>query len=41
MGLGLRSMRERAEKLRGKLQIESAVGKGTCVSLSLSPPDNS
>ena len=41
MGLGLRSMRERAEKLRGKLQIESAVGKGTCVYLSLSPPDNS
>jgi len=39
MGLGLRSMRERAERLKGNLQIESAVGKGTCVSLSLSPPD--
>jgi signal transduction histidine kinase len=32
-GVGLKSMRERAAALRGKLDIESAVGKGTTVRL--------
>lgn len=40
MGLGLHSMRERAERLNGNLQIESAVGEGTCVSLRLVVPAN-
>jgi NarL family two-component system sensor histidine kinase LiaS len=33
-GLGLRSMRERAEALGGKLTIESAPGQGTRISVS-------
>ena len=34
-GVGLRSMRERVEPLGGKLEIRSAVGKGTQVILSM------
>jgi signal transduction histidine kinase len=33
--LGLQSMRERAAKLGGRLQIESAPGRGACIRLSL------
>ncbi len=34
-GLGMRTMRERAELLGGDLNITSALGKGTCVSLRI------
>jgi len=34
-GHGLRGMRERAERLGGRLEIESAVGEGTAVALAL------
>lgn len=38
-GIGLRSMRERAEVLDGELRVESEPGKGTRVRLSTSVPD--
>jgi signal transduction histidine kinase len=34
-GLGLRSMRERAELLNGEFSIESEIGKGTCIEVKL------
>ena len=36
--LGLKSMRERAERLGGTLEIESAPGRGTHVRVRISPP---
>jgi ligand-binding sensor domain-containing protein/signal transduction histidine kinase len=36
-GIGLASMRERAEKIGGKLVIESAPGSGTCIRFSNFP----
>ncbi|MBK9137931.1 MAG: sensor histidine kinase [Verrucomicrobia bacterium] len=36
-GLGLKSLRRRAELLRGRLDLESAPGKGTLVRLRLNP----
>jgi signal transduction histidine kinase len=35
-GLGLRGMRERAERLGGTLQIESALGAGTRIEVDVS-----
>jgi signal transduction histidine kinase len=40
-GLGLASMRERAEQLGGQLQVQSAPGKGTTVRIRLVPADSS
>ncbi|HEX6868005.1 MAG TPA: sensor histidine kinase, partial [Candidatus Limnocylindrales bacterium] len=40
-GLGLRGMRERAERLGGAVAIESAPGEGTTVGLSLPAPSAS
>ena len=40
-GLGLRSMRERAEALGGTLTIESALGAGTRVQIRTGPPGDS
>jgi signal transduction histidine kinase len=37
-GVGVRSMRERAAVLGGKLEIESEVGEGTRVRLRVSTP---
>ncbi|MPY88645.1 MAG: hypothetical protein GEU99_12055 [Luteitalea sp.] len=34
-GLGLRSMRARAERLRGQLELESLIGRGTRLSLTV------
>ena len=34
-GHGLRGMRERAERLGGRLEIETAVGEGTAIALAL------
>ncbi|MGD9030571.1 MAG: histidine kinase [Anaerolineae bacterium] len=39
-GLGLRSMRERAEALGGTLIIESALEQGTCMRVRLENPDD-
>ena len=32
---GLKNMKQRAEQIRGNLQIKSEIGKGTCVSLTV------
>jgi signal transduction histidine kinase len=37
-GHGLRGMRERAEQLGGRLEIESAAGEGTAIALALPAP---
>jgi len=34
-GVGLLTMRERAESLKGTLWVDSSVGSGTCVSAEL------
>jgi signal transduction histidine kinase len=40
-GIGLLSMAERAEQLGGSLEIQSSLGKGTCILLILDPNSNS
>ncbi|HEX3051436.1 MAG TPA: ATP-binding protein [Aggregatilineaceae bacterium] len=38
-GIGLHSMRERADAIGGTLEIQSAHGEGTCITLVWSKPE--